>query len=121
MLRWLEARVGLGWNEADPEQPFAEQGLDSLAAVELSQAIEDQTGVRLNAVTAWNYPTPSALAAHIAERMSGRADEPTAPVGEPGGSSDADFDSILAEVEGLSDDEVGRALSDEGHFPQSPR
>jgi acyl-CoA synthetase (AMP-forming)/AMP-acid ligase II/acyl carrier protein len=65
LLRWLVERTGQADVRAD--QAFAELGIESLTAVELSQQLEAWLGVRLSPVAAWSYPNPRALAKHLAE------------------------------------------------------
>ncbi|GAA1957156.1 type I polyketide synthase [Kitasatospora viridis] len=91
----------------DPGRAFQELGFDSLAAVELRNALTAATGRRLPATLVFDYPSPGALAGHLAgtfgagagPRKAARArtagpantDEPIAIVGMacryPGGVS----------------------------------
>ena len=50
----------------DKEQPMTEAGLDSLGAVELHRVLESEFAMQLPATLAFDYPTPVALAQHIA-------------------------------------------------------
>ena len=54
-------------------QPLMEAGLDSLGAVELRNALGARFGIELPATTTLDYPTASALAAHLAARMAAGA------------------------------------------------
>src|SRR6185369_12616842 len=78
LLQWLVARLSMDPSAVARDRPFAEFGVDSLTAVELSQELEDEFGVPLPAVVAWNYPTPAALARYLAEQTTG-AGEATPP------------------------------------------
>ena len=62
LLEVARGPAGHGPDGCARDRPFAEFGVDSLTAVELSQELEDEFGVPLPAVVAWNYPTPAALA-----------------------------------------------------------
>jgi acyl carrier protein len=102
------------------DRPFAEFGVDSLTAVELSQELEDEFGVPLPAVVAWNYPTPAALARYLAEQTTGagEASPPPAMTASngaplPPAPNDAELAALLAEIENLSDDEAAKLLADE--------
>ncbi|KAK9834736.1 hypothetical protein WJX74_008822 [Apatococcus lobatus] len=52
-----------------PDQPLMQAGLDSLGAVELRSAMSQAFNVQLPATVAFDYPTPAALADHIASRL----------------------------------------------------
>ena len=71
LLEWLVARSGLDAADVSRDRPFAEFGVDSLTAVELSQELEDQFKVPLPPIVAWNYPTPATLAKYLAEQSLG--------------------------------------------------
>jgi acyl-CoA synthetase (AMP-forming)/AMP-acid ligase II/acyl carrier protein len=136
MLEWLVERLALDRSEIQRDRPFAEYGVDSMTAVELSHELEQQFSVPLPPIVAWNYPTPAALARYLAEETLGvkRAAEESAeatstahgtngstPSSAPGTAStsaDAAADderlaALLAEIENLSDAEVAQLLAEE--------
>ena len=77
MLDWLMTRLGLTPDDVSRDRPFAEYGVDSLTAVELSHELEQQFSVPLPPIVAWNYPTPAALARFLAEETLGvKREEP---------------------------------------------
>jgi acyl-CoA synthetase (AMP-forming)/AMP-acid ligase II/acyl carrier protein len=121
LLQWLVARLGMDPKDVARDRPFAEFGVDSLTAVELSQELEDEFGVPLPAVVAWNYPTPAALARYLAEQTTGagEASPPPPAVTASNGAplspapNEAELAALLAEIENLSDDEAAKLLADE--------
>ena len=121
LLQWLVARLGMDPKDVARDRPFAEFGVDSLTAVELSQELEDEFGVPLPAVVAWNYPTPAALARYLAEQTTGAGEASTPPptvtasngAPLPPAPNEAELAALLAEIENLSDDEAAKLLADE--------
>lgn len=122
LLEWLVERVGLDPTDVDRNRPFAEFGVDSLAAVELSEELESQFGVPVTPVVAWNYPTPAALARYLAEQATGAtptANQQASSSDNPGNSAafeqkssdDDTLSQLLAEVESLSDKEAAQLLA----------
>jgi acyl carrier protein len=73
MLAWLAARVEVPADERSAMAPFTELGMDSLTALELNVDFEKVLGIQLPPTAAFNYPTPAALSAYLAERMLGVA------------------------------------------------
>jgi acyl-CoA synthetase (AMP-forming)/AMP-acid ligase II/acyl carrier protein len=112
VLEWLVERAGAAADEANRDRPFAEYGLDSLAAVELSAELEQWLHVPLTPIVAWNYPTPAALSRYLAEVAGGVAVPVAASEQGTEQPSDAEFERLLAEVEGLSESEAQAALTE---------
>ena len=122
LLRWLVNRLSMDPADIGRDRPFAEFGVDSLTAVELSQELEDEFKVPLPAIVAWNYPTPAALARYLAEQSLGvgepAASAPAAAVATNGAPlppppNEAELAALLAEIENLSDDEAAKLLAEE--------
>ena len=126
MLDWLMTRLGLSPEDVSRDRPFAEYGVDSLTAVEMSHELEQQFSVPLPPIVAWNYPTPAALARFLAEETTGvkreqpaeahrtprtdRTANPTARQRRRKSATDAELAALLAEVENLSDAEAAKLL-----------
>lgn len=117
ILEWLRDHAGVPAAELDRDKPFAEHGVDSMAAVELSLELENWLKIQLSPMTAWQYPTPAAISRYLAvESMageqepeeSGESDEATQnPRQDPG------LEQLLETLNNLSENEVTELL-DEG-------
>jgi acyl transferase domain-containing protein/acyl carrier protein len=85
----------------DPDKGLFDLGVDSLMGVEVANRLRAQLPghVRLPATLTIDCPTVNAIAALIDESRSGH-DQPV----------DEDLERLLAEVEGMSEDEVARYL-----------
>ncbi|MFI5973394.1 SDR family NAD(P)-dependent oxidoreductase [Streptomyces sp. NPDC051452] len=66
----------------DPAVPFATQGLDSLAAVDLHRRLTERTGLDLPVGLAYDYPTVHDLAARLLGDVHGSTDERPEPAGD---------------------------------------
>jgi acyl carrier protein len=117
LLDWIVRRLGLDAADISRDRPFAEFGVDSLTAVELSQELEDEFKVPLPPIVAWNYPTPAALARYLAEQSLAPADTngaaTKADMAGPSHAGDERLAALLSEVENLSDEEAARLLAEE--------
>ncbi len=69
MIQWLIARAGVDPVDVDTEKPFANYGLDSMTAVEMSGEIEDWSGVELTPIVVWNYPTVATLSEFVTDQI----------------------------------------------------
>ncbi|HEY6563999.1 MAG TPA: phosphopantetheine-binding protein, partial [Pirellulaceae bacterium] len=107
LLHWLVERAAIPASEVHCDRPFAEYGLDSMTAVELSQELEDWVGVEVLPTVAWNYPTPASLSVYLARTAAG--DEEAAETA-PAIPMDDEFSRLLEEIESLTEDEAARQL-----------
>jgi len=85
--------------QVQPGKPFHEQGLSSLGVVELRNQLSSQTGLSVPASALFDYPTPTALAAHLNTELMPDA-PPAATRPEPAAEPEAvDLDDVLSRAE----------------------
>eukprot|EP00887_Chlorella_sp_A99_P003362 scaffold26.g3362.t1 len=75
--RVADVVAGVLGAEVAPDQPLMEAGLDSLASVELRNALSAEFGLDLPATLTFDYPTVAALAGFIAPLAGSHSDEGT--------------------------------------------
>ncbi|MER6030924.1 type I polyketide synthase [Streptomyces sp. NPDC001851] len=63
----------------EPETPFRELGMDSLTSMELRNALNRETGLKLPATVVFDRPSVDAMASHIHEQMGALAPGAAAP------------------------------------------
>ncbi|MGK8522863.1 SDR family NAD(P)-dependent oxidoreductase [Nocardia asteroides] len=77
-----EASAVLGYSDPhalDADRSFRDLGIDSLSAVEIRNRLNTVTGLRLPSTLVFDYPTPSALAAYLDDRLRPAEDTASAP------------------------------------------
>ena len=95
----------------DPDTPLGSFGIDSFTAIELRSRLERGFRLKLSATLAWNYPTIAAMAEYLAARIDLPLPSARAAAGAEH-SADAEISTLLAEIEGMSEDELARVLGD---------
>ncbi|MBI86299.1 MAG: AMP-dependent synthetase [Planctomycetaceae bacterium] len=111
LMDWLEKRASVSRDQIHRDKPFAEYGLDSLTAVEMSQDIEDWLGVQVTATVAWNYPTSATMSRYLVQEVAGSPEQGATPTEFVASRLEMDFDRLLGEVENLTEEEVESLLT----------
>lgn len=101
LRKQVAAIVGLAPDSVDVRQSFARYGLVSLGVIELVSQLQSWLGRKLSPTLVYSYPTPAALAAHLAG---------DSPISTAGWASDRESRSPPPELDGdrraLSDDKI---------------
>ncbi len=66
LRQWIAKRLGSDSTAIAMDSPFAEMGLDSITAVELTQQLQQALHVSVAPTATWDFPNIAALAAHVA-------------------------------------------------------
>ncbi len=69
LIDWLTVRADLNPGTMQPTTPFAELGIDSLTAMEISLELDQQLELQLPPMVIWSCPTCEALATFLAEEL----------------------------------------------------
>ncbi|HKF49641.1 MAG TPA: type I polyketide synthase [Terracidiphilus sp.] len=104
---------GLAEHEFDPQQGFFSLGLDSLMSVDLRNRLQASLGCSLPATIAFQYPSATSLAAHLAHLIGPAAPDhhtDDATVEGPGVQDGSELDVLLTTVGAMSEEEAAAAL-----------
>ena len=107
LVAWLSRQTG--GQSIDAEQPFAECGIDSLMAVEMSSQLERWLGVQLSPVIAWSYPNARKLSHYLTDQVIGEQ-EPDASAADDVASQPS-LESLLHEIESMDDEQAAAMLA----------
>ena len=107
LVTWLRRQTGGDAASIHARRPFAECGIDSLMAVEMSDQMQRWLGIELSPVIAWSHPNAAEMADYLARQVVQQASD-EAP------AESSDLESLLAEIESMDDDEVQRELDRDG-------
>jgi natural product biosynthesis luciferase-like monooxygenase protein len=77
--RWIAQRLQQNISSIAVTKPFADLGLDSLTAVELTQQLKNAFGAEVAPTATWDFPNIRALAEHVAETRPASSAPPTPP------------------------------------------
>ncbi|MYR58021.1 hypothetical protein GTY54_17865, partial [Streptomyces sp. SID625] len=93
--------IALGHDSADavePDRAFQEMGFDSLAAVELRNALRALVGQSLPATLVFDHPSARAVAAHLDTLLSGAEDRTAATAPAAGGTAGDDDPIVIVSM-----------------------
>ncbi|MCW2869729.1 type I polyketide synthase, partial [Actinacidiphila oryziradicis] len=93
-------------NAIRPDIGFMEGEFDSLGVIELRNRVNTATGLRLPTTVVFDHPTPTALAAHLRDRLAPPAPEP-APA-EPAPDLPGQLDRLELALAAILTDEQAR-------------
>lgn len=108
MVEWLAQTLKQPTTTIDVQRPLAEYGLDSIAAVELAEALQSTLGVPLSPTLAYEYPTIAALSAYLTADPVALPVAPTASGLHP--LQDGEVDQLLEQLAHLSGTELAALL-----------
>ena len=114
LVKWLVDHAGMDKYLVDAQKPFAECGIDSLMAVEMSGQLERWLSIRLSPVIAWSHPNAERLAHYLTTQVLG-PDAPTEDYLQ--GESDNSIEAMLASIESMSEEKVLKELDGMGSDP----
>ncbi|MEL6325722.1 MAG: AMP-binding protein, partial [Cyanobacteria bacterium J06626_23] len=109
LTAWLAQQLQIPLTEVEVTRPFAEYGLDSVAAVELTEALQTELQQPLSPTLAYEYPTIEAVASYLGTQLESGAPIATeAP--EPTPEDEDDLTALLNDLDTLSEAEVQALL-----------
>jgi len=69
LMSWLTTRANIMPGTMQANTPFAQLGIDSLTAVEISQELDQLLGLKSPPMVIWSCPTPAELAEYLAQEL----------------------------------------------------
>ena len=108
-----QARMVFGLDDSfpiNPRQPFSELGLDSLMAVELRNALSNSMKTVLPATLLFDYPTLETVTNYLGEEILNLAYANADDAQASDASQAAEVDTLLDDLESLSDEEAEALL-----------
>ncbi len=103
----IAERLGLESDEIDIDEDFADYGLNSIEAVNLSGDLENMLGRRLPPTILWDYPNIAALAQYLVQDSS----KDTLSLDQTQRISSEQAQQLLEQLDQLSDAEVDALLN----------
>ena len=113
LIQRITARIGLAPGDIKVTTPFLELGMGSLNAVEIVAALERWLGRQLSPTAIYNYPTIATLARWLATPVSAERAAGAVPPHFPRPPVNLDSERLLAEVRGMTDQDIEGFLAGE--------
>ena len=114
LAHWMASELNLDAAEIDSDRAFLSYGMDSMHAMMLVGDLEGSIGTRLSPTLAWDYPNVTALAGHIVEKagvlVSPGKPGSRVPLDQASPAKDPDARAILAQLDGMSEEELDSLL-----------
>lgn len=115
MVQWLSQALQVPATTIDIRKPFAEYGLDSVAAVEMADGLQTALGISLSPTLAYEYPTIEALSNYLGAPPATATPPPAPSAPAEFSSGDAEVEQLVRELEMLSDAEIQELLGKQGN------
>lgn len=109
---WLAQELNVSVTEIDVTRPFAEYGLDSVTAAELTDALQTAVDQPLSATLAYEYPTIEAVANFLGAEFAQPASKREAAPAEE--ANEDDLAALMNELEDLSEADLEKLLEQQG-------
>ncbi len=98
-------------NLPDPRRTLNELGFDSLTAVEFANRVGRSIGQHLNPALLFDYPTLESLARHVVCDVLQLESAAAPPAGECEEAAEEGRAQVLADVEGMSEEDMDAVVS----------
>jgi len=109
---WLAQELNVSATEIDVTRPFAEYGLDSVTAAELTDALQTAVDQPLSVTLAYEYPTIEAVANFLGAEFAQPASQREAAPAEE--ANEDDLAALMNELEDLSEADLEKLLEQQG-------
>jgi len=110
LVEWMAQELRIDPESIDSNETFLSYAMNSVQAMTMVGDIEAKLGLRLPPTLTWDYPNINALVSHLAERLSTAPIPTSPPLRSSNQISDAKVESLLAELDILSDQDVDQLL-----------
>nr|ADN68482.1 SorG [Sorangium cellulosum] len=93
ILDQLSSTLRMDRHAIDPDESFADYGLDSIMGVRATEAINKALSIKLTTTSVFDYPSTNKLAAHVLAEYRDVVQRHLASAGRAGGAPDIDTNS----------------------------